>query len=103
MTCRAWLPSSEARRAITQLAQAVDRNQLSPTFRAMALMALGEFDQACQVLADADAAVEALEPEGLLLLARCRDAAGDFDGAIAAYERLEETAPGEYIIPLELG
>ena len=96
-------PSSEARRAITQLAQAVDRNQLSPTFRAMALMALGEFDQACQVLSDADVAMEALEPEGLLLLARCRDAAGDFDGAIAAYERLEETAAGEYIIPLELG
>ena len=96
-------PSSEARAALTQLAQAVDTNQLSPTFRAMALMALGEFEQACQVLTDSGVSMDELEPEGLLLLARCRDAAGDFDGAIAAYERLEQTAPNEYIIPLELG
>ncbi len=96
-------PSPEAQAAMTQLSQTIRAEAVSPTFRAMALMALGEFDKACQLLFESGAAIEDLEPEGLLLLARCRDASGDFDGAIEAYERLEEEAPGEYIIPLELG
>ncbi len=96
-------PSPEAQAAMTQLSQTIRAEAVSPTFRAMALMALGEFDKACELLFDSGAELDDLEPEGLLLIARCRDAAGDFDGAIQAYERLEKDAPGEYIIPLELG